>query len=187
MSKGVSLNICHTLLCISSTFIPYTSRYLEVAVCCSHHVVLCPAGKNPLGRQHVVVCYIAEWANWRQGLGKFTVGDIDPTLCTHLVYAFAVLNMATDSIEPAEPEYDLDDNDRTGWCMLNTVWIVSRVIVSQVQEVQCRTADCDTVLGFHWAWSVPLVRLCLMFGPVVAISLFVELLNVGMPKTHSIS
>ncbi|XP_053686881.1 acidic mammalian chitinase-like [Sabethes cyaneus] len=44
------------------------------------------SGKN-------VVCYFGSWANYRAGLGKFTVNDIDPTLCTHLNYAFFGLNI----------------------------------------------------------------------------------------------
>jgi chitinase len=98
--------------------------------------MLCLAGKNPLDRQHVVVCYVAEWAHWRQGLGSFLVGDIDPTLCTHLVYAFAVVNMNTNTIEPAEPGYDLEENNGKGWCIQSAVCIVSCVDLSQVQEVQ---------------------------------------------------
>ncbi|XP_055531988.1 acidic mammalian chitinase-like [Wyeomyia smithii] len=39
------------------------------------------SGKN-------VVCYLGTWANYRTGSGKFTVNNIDPTLCTHLNYAF---------------------------------------------------------------------------------------------------
>lgn len=36
-----------------------------------------------------VVCYLGSWANYRTGNGKFVVEDIDPFLCTHLMYAFA--------------------------------------------------------------------------------------------------
>ncbi|XP_052133171.1 acidic mammalian chitinase-like isoform X9 [Frankliniella occidentalis] len=36
----------------------------------------------------VLVCYVGTWAYYRPGNGKFTPEDIDPTLCTHLVYAF---------------------------------------------------------------------------------------------------
>jgi len=75
---------------------------------------LCPAGKNPLDRQHVVVCYIARWAHWRPGIGQFTVDYIDPTLCTHLVYAFAVLKMSRNAIESNAPEYDLEENNGNG-------------------------------------------------------------------------
>lgn len=69
---------------------------------------------KPLEKQRVVVCYVAEWANRRRGLGKFTVDDIVPTLCTHLVYAFAALNIARNSIESMSPNYDLEDNNGTG-------------------------------------------------------------------------
>jgi len=96
---------------------------------------LCSAGKNPLDRQHVVACYLAEWANLRQGLGRFTVDNVDPSLCTHIVYAFAVINMARNAIESASPGYDLEENNGTGWCIWSTVRIVSCVNLSQVKEV----------------------------------------------------
>jgi chitinase len=91
-----------------------------------------PAGKNSTDRQHVVACYVAEWARWRSGHGRFTVDNIDPTLCTHLVYAFANLNIPSNAIESKSPDYDLEENNGTGWCIGSTVWIVVCVILSQV-------------------------------------------------------
>ena len=35
-----------------------------------------------------IVCYWGTWAAYRQGDGKFTFNDIDPTICTHIVYTF---------------------------------------------------------------------------------------------------
>jgi GH18 family chitinase len=78
-------------------------------------------GRKPLGKSYVTVCYVAGWAYYRQGLGKFTVDDIIPTLCTHLVYAFAVLNVSSNSIECMLPEYDLEDNNGTGWCFYSRI------------------------------------------------------------------
>ncbi|XP_067945859.1 chitinase-3-like protein 2 [Watersipora subatra] len=37
-----------------------------------------------------VVCYYTNWSTYRPGLGKFTPNDIDPTLCTHILYSFLV-------------------------------------------------------------------------------------------------
>jgi GH18 family chitinase len=96
---------------------------------------LCPAGKNPLDRQHVVACYVAAWAKLRQGLGKFTVDNIDPMLCTHLVYAFAVINMSSSTIESGYPDYDLKYKG-IGQCIWSTVQIVSCVNLSPVEEFQ---------------------------------------------------
>lgn len=39
-----------------------------------------------------VVCYHGSWSKYRTGNGKFTVSDIDASLCTHLIYSFVGIN-----------------------------------------------------------------------------------------------
>ncbi|XP_020795427.2 chitinase-3-like protein 1 [Boleophthalmus pectinirostris] len=39
-----------------------------------------------------LVCHFSNWSQYTTGLGKFMVEDIDPFLCTHVVYNFAVIN-----------------------------------------------------------------------------------------------
>jgi GH18 family chitinase len=95
-----------------------------------------PAGKNPLDSQHVVMCYVQNVAHTRIGLGSFIVDNIDPMLCTHLVYAYANLNIPKNTIESSSPDYDLEENNGTGWCIGSTVWIAMCVNLSQVWEVQ---------------------------------------------------
>lgn len=36
-------------------------------------------------------CYLTSWSAKRPGAGKFQPENIDPKLCTHIVYAFATL------------------------------------------------------------------------------------------------
>jgi chitinase len=38
-----------------------------------------------------VVCYFASWTIYRPDNGKFTALDVDPNLCTHILYAFVGL------------------------------------------------------------------------------------------------
>ncbi|GCB80240.1 hypothetical protein scyTo_0018048 [Scyliorhinus torazame] len=44
-----------------------------------------------LGSAYRLVCYFANWAQYRPGAAKYTPDDIDPCMCTHLIFAFAVM------------------------------------------------------------------------------------------------
>ncbi|XP_076012955.1 acidic mammalian chitinase-like [Genypterus blacodes] len=50
-----------------------------------------------------LVCYFTNWSRYRTGAGKFLPENVDPLLCSHLVYAFAIINHAN---EIAEYEWD---------------------------------------------------------------------------------
>lgn len=57
-----------------------------------------------------VVCYFTNWAWYRQNGGKYLPEDIDATLCSHIVYGFAVLNRETLTIQPHDAWADLDNH-----------------------------------------------------------------------------
>ena len=42
-----------------------------------------------LGFTYQLMCYYTRWAKDRPGLGSFKPGNVDPFLCTHLIYAYA--------------------------------------------------------------------------------------------------
>ncbi|XP_035213611.1 chitinase-3-like protein 1 [Stegodyphus dumicola] len=64
---------------------------------------------NGASKSHKVVCYLGSWANYRNGEGKFLIEDIDPFLCTHLIYGFAKLSY-DNKIAAYDPYLDLKEN-----------------------------------------------------------------------------
>lgn len=45
-----------------------------------------------------VVCYFGSWAKYRPGRGQFDVENIDPHICTHLIFGFAGLRAGQNTI-----------------------------------------------------------------------------------------
>ena len=58
-----------------------------------------------------IVCYFTNWAWYRQGEGKYLPGDIDASLCTHIVYGFAVLDPGKLIIKPHDTWADFDNSE----------------------------------------------------------------------------
>ncbi|MPC36078.1 Acidic mammalian chitinase [Portunus trituberculatus] len=59
--------------------------------------------------QGVMVCYYGSWAVYRPGDGMFDVEDIDPNLCTHLIFGFAGLG-SNNKIKVLDPWNELCDD-----------------------------------------------------------------------------
>ncbi|XP_046656308.1 probable chitinase 10 [Daphnia pulicaria] len=57
-----------------------------------------------------MVCYFPNWSRYRTGAGQYTVDNINPNLCTHIVYAFAVLDGTTYKIKIFDDWADISLN-----------------------------------------------------------------------------
>nr|AWU46592.1 chitinase 4 [Scylla paramamosain] len=64
-----------------------------------------------------LVCYFSSWARWRPGNGMFDVEDVDPFLCTHVVFSFTGLSNVTWEMEVLDPWNELcPDEDGGHYC-----------------------------------------------------------------------
>ncbi|KAK3908023.1 Chitinase-like protein Idgf4 [Frankliniella fusca] len=73
--------------------------------------VLCAAAA-PAWAANKVVCYYDSRAYWREGAAKIEPVDLEPSLslCTHLVYGYAVVDGNTNRLTPMDDYVDLDTN-----------------------------------------------------------------------------
>ncbi|PVD37544.1 hypothetical protein C0Q70_00138 [Pomacea canaliculata] len=72
-----------------------------------------------------IVCYTTNWSQYRPGSGKFMPDNIDPSLCTHIIYAFAKL--IGNHLAP----YEWND-DSTDWSIRK---------IQPIEEPQPRSKD----------------------------------------------
>lgn len=55
-----------------------------------------------------VVCYYGSWASYRWGNGNCDVDNIDPYLCTHIIYTFMGIDPATNKLRHIDSELDIN-------------------------------------------------------------------------------
>ncbi|XP_012944390.1 chitotriosidase-1 [Aplysia californica] len=83
---------------------------VHIAVLC---FLLCLSVDRVSGQEKKLVCYFPNWTQYRPAPGTFKVKDIDPFLCTHLVFAFSkVVNNFLRGYEY---------NDDTSWRQFNAL------------------------------------------------------------------
>ena len=63
--------------------------------------------------EYKVVCYFTNWAWYRPDIGKYKPEDIDSSLCTHIVYGFAILNPSKLIMAPHDSWADIDNSKFT--------------------------------------------------------------------------
>ena len=61
------------------------------------------------------MCYYGAWSVYRPAPFNFTVADIDPLACTHLIYSFAGLHNDTLTIVSLDTEEDIVKGEDAGY------------------------------------------------------------------------
>uniref|UniRef100_K1PKV2 Acidic mammalian chitinase n=1 Tax=Magallana gigas TaxID=29159 RepID=K1PKV2_MAGGI len=77
------------------------------------------------------VCYYTNWSQYRTGLGKFKPQNVDPFVCTHIVYAFA--KTSGNRIEAAE------------WNDESTEW--SKGMYAKINDLKKKNPKLKTLLA----------------------------------------
>lgn len=80
--------VCHVAFWVSKLFFHHKKHTLNNNL---KEILLHPSFLKEVSSTRLV-CYYTNWSQHRFGLGKFMPTDIDPNLCTHLIYAFADIN-----------------------------------------------------------------------------------------------
>ncbi|XP_025836304.1 probable chitinase 10 [Agrilus planipennis] len=112
-----------------------------------------------------VVCYFANWAWYRQHPGKYTPEDIDASLCTHIIYGFAVLDSESLTIKPYDNWTDIDNDLFRKVAALRTKGVKVSIALGSwndslgdkysrlVSNAQYRTRFVENVIQFIEKWN----------------------------------
>jgi chitinase len=79
-----------------------------LAACAAAAIAVSIRGQPDSLADNKVVCYYTNWASYREGNSKYVPSDIDPSLCTHIIYSFAELNPSTLTIQVQDRETDIN-------------------------------------------------------------------------------
>lgn len=102
---------------LSLSFLIYKYIYLFKCSCVTNRLItlLCYLTLSDVNSHNkVVACYVAGWSAYRPNNGAFTVDNIDPMLCTHIIYAFAGLDNVTYSIKSLDSFLDTEEGGGRG-------------------------------------------------------------------------
>lgn len=77
-----------------------------------------------------VVCMLDSWAHWRSGEGQFHLSNVDPELCTQLVYRNARLNNQTFQVTITDEQLALSNMffksfEQKWYCNSANLYVVS--------------------------------------------------------------
>lgn len=89
---------------------------------------------EPLSGYFKIVCYFTNWAWYRRGVGKYVPEDIDPNLCTHIVYGFAVLDYENLVVKAHDSWADFDNRK----CKTKFLFIAVKNKLFVIQESKGR-------------------------------------------------
>ena len=94
------------------------------------------------------MCYFTNWAWYRPGLGKFRAEDVDPELCTHIVYGFAVLDYSSLTIKPHDSWADIDNSESLVFVKFNLHYI--RILCRILSEADKLEAKGSQSVSCYW-------------------------------------
>ncbi|XP_068599055.1 acidic mammalian chitinase-like [Brachionichthys hirsutus] len=126
-----------------------------------------------IASSYKLVCHMTNWAQYRPSVGKFTPDNIDPYLCTHVIYALATINSFS-QITPIEWNDEqlylrlhnlkvTNPELKTLLSVGGTIYGVSPFI-AMVSKIETRTAFISSAIsylrthgfdGLNLAWEYP--------------------------------
>lgn len=96
-------------------------QYLTMVTHCNIHfhpptfmfnVFFICLGAQTEPREATVLCYYTNWSVKRSGAGYYPTSNINPYLCTHILYAFGGITKES-VIRPSDKEQDIDNSEFT--------------------------------------------------------------------------
>lgn len=94
--------------------------YLYITLFCNALQFTDDIQKRETSNQKKVVCYYTNWSVYRPGTAKFSPQNINPYLCTHLIYAFGGLDKEN-GLRPYDKYQDIEQGKYFKLCAVFVV------------------------------------------------------------------
>ena len=101
-----------------------------------------------LGEDVKRVCYYTNWSQYRPADGRFTAKDVDPTLCSHIIYAYAKL--VGNQISPTEWNDESDTWTKGKWVHSKTKGRKSALLTHHPLDKMADISQTTFSNAFSW-------------------------------------
>uniref|UniRef100_A0AAY4E946 Acidic mammalian chitinase n=1 Tax=Denticeps clupeoides TaxID=299321 RepID=A0AAY4E946_9TELE len=116
------------------------------------HFVMTPSSLYFIGLASQLICYFTNWSQYRPESGKFLPENVDPHLCTHLIYAFSIIN---------------SDNE------LTTVEWNDETLYKSFNDLKARNPDLKTLLAVG-GWNFGVEQFSTMVSSAANRQIFIQ-------------
>ena len=92
------------------------------------------------------VCYVTNWSRYRPGEAKFEIEFIDPFMCSHIIYAYAIVDERKGEIIPVQQD-DIGTSLHKNLLEIFQYFLIIRALsrIGTAKKIQSKSKSIDSI------------------------------------------